>query len=1003
MAGVTESFIDFVEDVSYWMSSMMKQHMSDYIDVETADNKFSLVTKEGSLMTVISLSGSRRMVGADEFKEISAGLNNTLESNLSSGGHSIQVFFQHDQERAESQLRRLYEPSKKAADNIGFSIADIIDDRVGALLKHCHVEDCFFVLRTRVDAISKSERARSVELQKQSVKKKNGAVAVLAQNPILAIDGLRDKHKSFVDSFLNDVREAGLIADKLDVHTACREIRKSIDPSFTDELWEPFLVGDKLPARLPNLPSDDISNIMWPKLSYQLAPRAGKAIDHKFFQIGNRIYASVAVEIPPKEPKYFNTLYKRMLSSNIPWRSSFNIESGGLKSVALKRTMAAIIGFMHSGNSLIVDAYKDLEANVRQLGAVDAKFSMCFSTWVSDGDLDKLASRVSALARAVEGWGICEVNEIPGDSAEGFMATTLGSTSDGCAVPCAANLRDVVSMLPISRHSSPWEQGSILFRTPDGKIWPYQPGSSKQVAWIDLIFAGMGSGKSVLMNGINMALSTDPRLKRLPRIAVIDIGPSSEGLISMLKDQLPEGRKHEVAYHRLRMTPECAINPFDTVLGNRYPLASHRAFLSNFLLLLATPLGKTSSYDGMGDMVGITIDEAYKRLSDEGSPKVYAPKICQEVDDAIAELNITIDKKSTWWEIVDELFKQGKTRLAGLAQRYAVPVLDDIIEASRSEGIRDLFELKTSNDEPLVQAFGRMISSAVREYSIISRPTQFDISEARIVSLDLDEVAKSGGDKADRQTAIMYMLARFTLARDFYITEGNLGEMNNLYVPYHKIRIKESSEDIKRLCIDEFHRTKRVDAVREQIITDIREGRKWGVHIALASQNLDDFDDIMISLATSIFIMGKFDQRDVDGISERFGLGETAKYALTNNTHGPRPGVGTTFLVNMVTNDSNQRTTQIITSTIGPIEYWAFSTTLEDKAIRSMMYAKIGGTTSRRLLSSTYPWGIKKEVERRAESLSEKNTFSENPSEGIIDQIFNELIAVYHKEVLNEH
>ena len=53
---------------------------------------------------------------------------------------------------------------------------------------------------------------------------------------------------------------------------------------------------------------------------------------------------------------------------------------------------------------------------------------------------------------------------------------------------------------------------------------------------------------------------------------------------------MPEGKKHLAAYHRLRMTPDYAVNPFDTPLGNRKPLPSHKAFLVNLLSLLATPL-----------------------------------------------------------------------------------------------------------------------------------------------------------------------------------------------------------------------------------------------------------------------------------------------------------------------------------------------------------------------------------------------------------------------------
>src|SRR5690606_18146633 len=147
------------------------------------------------------------------------------------------------------------------------------------------------------------------------------------------------------------------------------------------------------------------------------------------------------------------------------------------------------------------------------------------------------------------------------------------------------------------------------------------------------------------------------------------------------------------------------------------------------------------------------------------------------------------------------------------------------------------------------------ISSAVREYPILSRITAFDLGEARIVSLDLDEVAKSGGDAADRQTAIMYMLARYILARHYYLTEDALKDMPELYRAYHKSRILEIREDPKRIVFDEFHRTSKVQAVRDQVLVDMREGRKWKVQISLISQSLDDFDAVMVEFATSIFIM----------------------------------------------------------------------------------------------------------------------------------------------------
>ena len=61
-----------------------------------------------------------------------------------------------------------------------------------------------------------------------------------------------------------------------------------------------------------------------------------------------------------------------------------------------------------------------------------------------------------------------------------------------------APFSNVLYMLPLFRPASAWKYGALLLRSPDGKLWPYQPGSSLQTTWIDIFYARPGSGKSVL-------------------------------------------------------------------------------------------------------------------------------------------------------------------------------------------------------------------------------------------------------------------------------------------------------------------------------------------------------------------------------------------------------------------------------------------------------------------------------------------------------------------------
>ena len=98
---------------------------------------------------------------------------------------------------------------------------------------------------------------------------------------------------------------------------------------------------------------------------------------------------------------------------------------------------------------------------------------------------------------------------------------------------------------------------------------------------------------------------------------------------------------------------------------------------------------------------------------------------------------------------------------------------------------------------------------AIESYVILRNPTQFDLGDAQIVSLDLDEVAtRGGGDAGDRQAAIMYMLARHVLGSRFFLMPDDVKLMPDRYQPYHAERIEAIREDPKRLCYEEDYRRK---------------------------------------------------------------------------------------------------------------------------------------------------------------------------------------------------
>lgn len=996
-----DAVLDGVDSLMAWVSTSLKQTATSYCELETADDAHTLVSQNGSLISLIRIDGITELLGVEEFIRVHEGITGSLQSNMSSPGHAFQMWFSSSQENAQDEIRDVMAPAINTAQKLKLDLDDLFKERVDFLSRYCVVESVFLVIWTYPNSLSSEQNSRAMKEKLKLLRKNKSPPMMNVQNVIAAVPDLRNSHGSFVRSVESDLNSLSVRAKLLGVHEALREVRKSVDPDFTDKDWRPVLPGDFIPTKVLKRTAGEISGLLWPSLARQLIPRDAENIDLRTTRIGDKIYSSVFIDLFPQDIKPFAMLFKRVLDKNIPWRMSYQVDSDGLSSIRFKSVLAKILSWTSSENKLIDNANNYLR-NI-EVGSDDSvvRLRVAFSTWAPSDDVRLLRARTAELARAIEGWGTCEVSEISGDPFGGTMSSALGLTTNSHATSTIAPLSRVISMLPITRPASSWTHGAILFRSPGlkGKLWPYQPGSSQQTTWIDLIYARPGSGKSVLSNAINLALCLSPGIQQLPRIGIIDIGPSSSGLISLLREALPREQRHLAAYHRLTMTPRHSINPFDTQLGCRFPTAQERAFLVNFLTLLATPIGADRSYDGVPDMSGKIVDELYKQYSDDGKPNPYVSNVDPALDGLLHEINMKADVKTTWWEVVDALFDAGFKHEAGLAQRHAVPLLSDVTEICRTNVMEDLYgKIRVSTQEPLITAYARMISSAVREYPILSKITSFDLGESRVISLDLDEVAKSGGDAADRQTAVTYMLSRYVLGRNYYVSEESIQDMPSRYRPYHSERVAGIKEDQKRLVYDEFHRTSKARAVREQVIVDMREGRKHNVQVALISQSLDDFEKNMVDFATSTFIMDAGPAQSIQRTKEVFGLTPTAELALKNRVHGPGEG-GATFLAQFATKSGMN--TQLLTNTVGPVELWAFSTTTEDATLRNMLYQNksIGAKETRRLLATLFPRGSVKALieERLTRVKEEKGMIMDTDTSSAIQQLYEEIVAAYAK------
>ena len=158
----------------------------------------------------------------------------------------------------------------------------------------------------------------------------------------------------------------------------------------------------------------------------------------------------------------------------------------------------------------------------------------------------------------------------------------------------------------------------------------------------------------------------------------------------------------------LQFAPGFEFNIFDLQVGCEYPLPLERAFLQNFLLLATLPPDTTTPFEGMAQMISLVIDEAYRLCTEAGEgAKHYRPRRrAGGRSRRSTRYGIELHHEAPYWrDVVNALCDVGEYRLAERAQRHAVPILEDLIGAVRTDQVRDLFDtLKiTETDEKASQ------------------------------------------------------------------------------------------------------------------------------------------------------------------------------------------------------------------------------------------------------------------------------------------------------------
>lgn len=979
-------------------SEALALDLSSKCFLELYDGRY-FIGRDGSLASLVRVEGLKEMrsfADLESFlKKAVAGLN----SPFGQRGRAIQIWYERNPDLSKDAARELTRIPRLMAERLGLEMGPMFDDRERLLSRRLVPDALYIVLWTRRGVLTQHELS--------NVKKNKPPSwwpgAKLAQDPFEAVSTLRIKHSAWVDDIISSfAKKMDLTVEEVGGHEAIGAMRRNFRPNYDQSHFKPWLPGDPVTGKQANVirepgeeastSAQDVSHLLWPRLPPIIVNDTdAEVISGRIIRLGEVFYAPIEMSLGPQDQQPFDKLFDRLSTDVIPWRMSVLLEGDGHRAFPVKNILASLSGWSSPETKLLKQAL-DAAQEMNLAGTSVMRTRICFATWASNFKLAE--DRQAKLQQAVESWGSC-ITSAGGDPLALTFSTMLALDPSSAATSGLSNIRGALRFLPWAFNASPLKTGPVTFLTETNRAWNWDPGTRLQNSAVELIVGPPGSGKSVLMNTMAMAFILSPTAnpgghRRLPRYSLLDIGPSSYGLIETLRAVLPPDRRDEAQYHRLTMEERHSINPLDLQPGLRAPLDIERSFLVNLLCLLVTPVGQETVPIGLAELAGQVIDAAYKSYDDnpiyQGQPKLWAVGEDPDLDDFMDQVGITRHHTvTTWYTLADKLHQLGYTDQAILAQRYAVPRLADLMTIVKSDVITDVWKsAKLDNGSSLIDIFWRGIFNTLTEYPIFSSATKFSLGKGRVVALDLQLVTGSGGNSADRKTAIMYMLGRFALMRDYYCSKDSVAKAPDLWKNWHSNRARENAESPARFAMDEFHRTNKAPGVRELITIDIREGRKFNIQITLASQIITDFDMDMIELATSLRICGNNTAAGTRKLAEIFNLSPEAFEVVERFLNGPGPRGAPFLAINVLKNGRHEHK---LYNVLGPVEAWAYSTSPDDVNLRTRAAERVGFYEACAILGRHFPTGSADRLFTEA-----KNTRpNENPFDVVLSKVFSQM------------
>lgn len=955
--------------------SVLSQQIEDEYDAESEtgfrkvvktfeEKREAVVLEGGGLASYYWLDGSKGMLDAESLFEMVSHLSEMLGSLFEHPGRVLTVRYFRDVTRSHKQFMKNLEAITDRVEGLGFKkdFARFLRKR-GVLSKYFVPQGALLCIETHLSAIDNRVVKDAIKRNAEKVHKSGIPLWALknGQNPFKIVEDMDMTHRSTVSSvesvFAHQLVNVTL--NPLTMDEAISVLRNQVGIESVIDPQRKFVSEDRPSPRIVkgNL------YVMPSRIAESVLPEEMENLKGGYVRSGEAIFAPLAVSLGVKDPQ--NATLASVLNdlrTDIPFSITWRLQGGAASAALSKKFAATMMKFMNkTANGLIQDSITEVTDAQTHLHDPVCSLQMIVETWAWNDEKDQ-QSLVARRANTLEGsfrsiWGV-QMQKVVADPIDAHLLAQPGLLAKGSVPVLPINLSDAFKMMPLGMATSPWSgddpaKASFWMRSLQRKILPVMFGDSRvQNSFISLIFGLSGYGKSVLI--ANSIISYMLSQKELPYLAMIDVGYGAMALMELLRRYLKDP---DLILGFDLHTKGKVINPFDTQLGYRHPLNSQKEFLVNLIVMIVRRAGSEEE-DMVDEVAEALVKAVYRYRADEPNshPHRYAPGKDQKIDQALEGL--PVDTRTKWWDVVDMLFQKKEVDLAASAQRYAMPVLGDLIEVITGDAtIKSQFG-NVNHPKLNMKILDRIslaISQSIDRWPMLAGRSDFSVGKARMVAVNLEHVVKDRSESGKKQAGIMYLMARFMLTKDFLFHPLDAKSAPDLYRRYHELRAERILTTPKLGVYDELHNTNGLPAITNQVEKDAREWRKNNGILLLASQMPDDFSKTLANIATSIYILTNPYGKKDNPLLEKFSLSEKEAAIIKRYCVGGAEGGSGVYCLWRTKTGGDFR--QLSYNVAPPAELWAYTTTPKDRALQKYLAAQIGPENALDILSIRYPGG----------------------------------------------